>query len=273
MSVGPIPPGRGPQPPIQPPQPPPPEVFVQPDSTALDLLQPDSLLDTPAGSVPKVVWPLPRSAKIDVATVLINGLVALGLDDDKVKVIANGSFHPNLMRDEDFNQRCVIAITRANDAASREALGELTGLFTVTDLESGAVIDTNEVLKNLDLGTLVMKEQASEEIVDIMIFDENAQRIEQLYLLIKILMFAGEKTFMEQLGYLEVIRTSGSDSAMFVDTGQGGTFVLFSRNMQYRMKHLDFVAGVEQVVRLIQEQFTVNLPDGTPTTATATADL
>lgn len=210
------------------------------------------------GGVPSVVWPLPRSMKIDMATVL--QAIFSNYNLDWIPVIVTGSFHPSMMRDKDFKGRPVVVMQRANDTASRESVGELTDIFTATDLQSGKLLDINNVLANIGSDEIIMKEQVSDVIVDIWLFDENDQRAEQLYLLIKTAMFAAEKTFLEVLGYLEFIRISGSDSSILVNAEGGGTFIVFQRNLQYRGRHIDWLAGIEQVVSLISETYTAEAP-------------
>jgi hypothetical protein len=249
-----------------------PNVFVITDSADPDLTAPTNPAGLPAGTPPTVVWPLPRSPKNDAAVVIRNALDLLGLPKEKIPIITSGGFHASMMRDDEFAQRPVIVIVRSADAAERIAVGEIDQVFTATDIESGAILDINDVLKDVDTETVLLKDQVSNEMMEIWLFDENDQRLEQLYLLIKTVMFAGTKTFMEQLGYLDVLRVNGSDSATLQTASSGGVYVVFERSMQYRMRHLDFLAGVGQVAQLIQETFTVTSPvDGTETPASESA--
>lgn len=229
-------------------------VSVIPDSAGATDLQ------TTDGQNQKVVWPLPRSMKIDMATILIASLQHFGLGQN-VKVVTTGSFLPAMMRSEDYLERTVVVLQRASDAAERDAIGELTDVFTLTDIASGRVLDPQEILAAVpDLDDVVMKDQVSAEMVDVWIFDENDERAEQMYLLLKTVFFACTKTFMTELGYKDFIRVNGQDAASLESAAQGGTFVVFQRNLMYRGLHIDFIAGIDQLARLIQQQFTSTAP-------------
>lgn len=219
------------------------------DAGALDLQTPDSALAS-------VIWPLPRSMKIDMAAVLNATLQHFGLNSF-VTVVTTGAFQPSMMRDADNNERAVIVLQRAGDEAQREALGELTEIFTFTDIQSGRVLDPGAVLANLPNGEhVIMKDQVSSELVDVWLFDENDERCEQLYLFVKTALFACTKTFTETLGYRNFIRVNGQDAQPTLEQISGGVYVVFQKNLMYRGEHIDFIAGIDRLANVIQEQFT-----------------
>jgi len=210
-----------------------------------------------------VVWPLPRNMKIDVATVLKLGLAQYGITSDQVPIITNGSFHQSQLRSEDgkFTNRPVIVVNRSSDVGSRMAVGNDTGFF-VND-GSGKIMDAGAFPVGQDV---VFKNEVSDVSVDVYIFDTNEERVEGLYATVKILMQAAENVFSKQLGYVKPpLRTGGSDSTSLQLDHPGGEFLVFERQLSYQGQHLDFIAGIAQVVRLVKEQLTTNGAAGSVT--------
>jgi hypothetical protein len=211
----------------------------------LDLTHPDNL---------KIIWPLPRDPKIDFHVVLTELLKTNGLEF--INVVTEPTFQPSLLHDKNGHWTAVIAVTRGSDAAHRYGIGEQVALF-IND-GSGKMVDvTQNVLNAIPMGTPVdFYAQAAESTVHLDIFSINTQMSEQLYLFVKLALFAAEKPyFIESLGYLDVLRVDGRDEVSGIDYS-GGTHILASRSLTYRTTTLEYLSATLDLVNVIQATFT-----------------
>lgn len=211
----------------------------------LDLSSPDGL---------RIIWPLPRDPKIDFHTVLTELLKQNGLDF--VKVVTEPTFEPSFLHDKDGHWTAVIALTRGSDSARRYGIGEQVALF-IND-GSGTMVDiTPNVLNAIAGGSPVnFYAQAAESAVNIDIFSINTMLSEQLYLFVKLALFAAEKPyFIGSLGYLDVLRQDGRDEVSGIDFS-GGTHILASRSMVYRTTTLEYLSASLDLANVIQATFT-----------------
>jgi hypothetical protein len=214
------------------------------DGFAVDLTKPDDNL--PDGEV-TTVWNTPRDMKVDVAIILIAAFDHFKLD---VKTVKTGVFEQALLVNPDTKKsRPVVSVERTSDVATRKALGELDGVYDEDDPRfNGKNADGTPLLQ--DGATMILKNQASLVTVDVTIYDLNQQRADQMYLLIKTIMFASQNTF-KNLGYINPpLRTAGTDSQSILDMDAGGKF-LFERTLTYQGEHLDYIGGIDALAQLI----------------------
>lgn len=220
--------------------------------------------DTPGA---KVLWPLPRDEKIDVVEVLKTALDNFAITDIPVGLI--GSVSKSTLRKKtdkeppnDWVWVPNIVVRRSFERAERMGIGEMAGIFVNVDGEPVPAIvsyDQNGNPVTVPAGQVrQFRAQTSQTSIDIVIVDADEYRIDQLYKLVKLIMFAtANSVFMEELGYLNVIREGGGDDDPSEVSLDGGNYVLFTRTLTYGMSCPFFVAGIPRLAELIQQTLTV----------------
>jgi hypothetical protein len=238
---------------------------VSDESTNPDLTTPDDV---------NVVWPLPRDAKSDVCVILKAALAQFGQPLGSIPVIKDGTFQASLLRIYNVNSvtdlahatttpQPVIQVARAADVARRISAGEVAQGFNQRTSAGGNIVTNSNTLP--EDAEVFLRTQASDVTIEINIYDTFESRADQLYLLVKTVMFAAEKVFMD-LGYLNVLRQNGVDNAGLTLDVPGGEALIFVRTLTYLMTHLDFIAGVGQLGKLIAQDQTFIDPQGGETT-------
>jgi hypothetical protein len=239
------------------------KVILEGTLQGVDLSQPDNI---------NIIWPLYRDPKVDIAFILEGIFKKQGMG--YIPVIKEGAFDQSLLgfADEVPRNVPVVVVSRATDTAERHGIDELISYYIKTEQpEDGQpqyVDVTQDLINNIPDGAgLAFFGQGSSVNVTINIFCLNQQLIDQLYGFVKIALFAAERDFINSLGYIDILRTGGGDGdtvSMNIET-QGGTRLLFHRTLTYTCRILDFVAGVGQLVNLIQSTYLglESQPDGT----------
>jgi hypothetical protein len=233
-----------------------------------DLTAPND--NEPDGQV-TTVWNMPRDMKTDVAVVLQSSFTYFNLD---VPVRKLGAFEFSLLRNPDTKkERCVVTVSRSNDSAERMGLGELDGVYQQLDPNLIATNADGTPLMADDAQQAFITNQASTVTVDVTIYSLNEMMADQLFLLVKSILFAAEKTF-QSLGYIKPpIRTAASDALSIVDMDGGGKF-LFERTLTYVGEHLDYIGGIDTLASLIVATETLIDPvDTSDTDAQITVNL
>jgi len=239
---------------------------VFPDSAA----NPD--LSTPDDKT--VVYPIPRDAKVDVAVFLKLGLAQFGNPLGQIPVIRDGSFQASLLRMYDVTSqtdlahakttpRPVIQVARASDVARRLAVNE-GSLVSQKTSQGGNIVTNSESVP--EESHILTKDQVSDVTVEINIYATVETLADQLYLIVKTLMFEAEQVFMAELGYLNVLRKDGVDNAGLTMDVPGGEALIFVRTLTYLCTHLDFIAGINQLAALYGQSQTLYDADGNPVT-------
>jgi hypothetical protein len=217
-----------------------------------------------------VIWPIPRDAKTDVAVLLRLGLEQFGNPVGSIPVIKDGTFQQSLLRMYDVSKKNdlahaptvsqpVIQVARAGDVARRISVSELAEGHGRKTSEGGDIVTDSETIP--EDAEIYLRHQVSDVTIEINIYDTKENRADQLYLLIKTLMFAAEKTFMS-LGYLNVLRLNGVDNAGLTLDVPGGEALIFVRTLTYLMTHMDFIAGIATLGNLIGQELTIETVDG-----------
>jgi hypothetical protein len=221
------------------------KAILEGDIQSVDLTKPDNL---------KIIWPLPRDPKIDFHVILTNLLAQNGLD--RINVVTEPTFQPSLLKDKNGRWTCVIAVTRGSDSARRYGIGEQMALF-INDGSGNMVDVTQTVLNAIPQGTPVeFLGQAAESTVHLDIFSINTQLSEQLYLFVKLALFAAEKPyFFSALGYIDMIRVDGRDEVSGISY-EGGTHIIAARSLSYRTVTLEYAAAALNLVDVIKATFT-----------------
>jgi hypothetical protein len=220
-----------------------------------------------------VIWPLPIDAKIDTAVLIKQGLEQFGQPLASIPVLRDGTFQASLLRmysvskmDDLAHAKTVpipvIQVSRAGDSASRISVGEIAEQGRKTS-EGGDIVTNSETIP--EDAELFLRHQVSDVTVEVNIYDLVESRADQLYKLVKTIMFAAEETF-RNLGYLNVIRTNGVDNAGLILDVPGGEALIFVRTLTYQMKHMDFIAGVFQLATLVAQELTLDAPGVEPLT-------
>lgn len=200
----------------------------------------------------ETIWPEPHDAKIDIREILAAGLMLLELDD--VPVVTDGSFNESLLTTKTGESVPVITIARTGDVGQRKALGDRVGTFIGGE---NPLLDCNKIVP--DGQPVDMFAEWSLVSVDITVSDIDANRANQMYLIIKYIMLAGQKTFRD-IGYIDVIRTNGVDQVQPIDSIASG--LIHTRTLTYQLTHPDFIASLPTLVNLVKQTLTIKGTDG-----------
>lgn len=233
------------------------KVILEGTLQGVDLSQPDGI---------NIIWPLYRDPKVDIAAILEGIFNKQGLH--YIPVIKEGAFDQSLLGYEDEVPRNVpvVVISRATDTAERHGIDELIAYYIKSEDNDQYVDVTQDLISAIPDGAgMAFFGQGSSVSVTIDIFCLNQQLADQLFGFVKIALFAAERVFINSLGYIDILRTGGGDGDTMQIETQGGTRLMFHRTLTYTCRILDFVAGVGQLVTLIQSTFLglESQPDGT----------
>ena len=218
--------------------------------------QPDTSLADDNTEQPTTVWSMTREFVADLAAVIQAALNHYGMND--VHVIENGVFETSMLHEPPppdhptggvLKSRPFISINLTSDVASRESLGEILSVATKAD--PGFILDPQNILN--DDNVAIVKNQMSTVTADISVYDLNLQRANQMRLFVKTLMFACEATFAS-FGYIKPPLRTGSSWQTGIVEMAGGERMVFERTLTYEAAHFDFIAGIDDLARLIQAQ-------------------
>ena len=245
------------------------DVILDPTVDQASLTQPNET---------KVIWPQPHDAKIDIATIIKAGLVALELDD--VPVNEDGAFVASQLHNELGQQVPVVTVLRVSDKTWRSGLGDVMGRFigagnsAVTppgylpminnsqETEKGCEPIVPEGVTGTTFG------EWSDVVIDVTVTDLNAYRGNQMYLILKYIMLTGQEE-LRRIGYLDCIRINGQDSQQ-VQPDTQGSGIMFFRTLTYQVRHPDFIHSLDTLVHLVKQTLTALRPDETTGSAVST---
>lgn len=209
-----------------------------------------------------VIWPTPHDAKIDVATCLRLSLDRFELCD--VPVNLDGSFQESQLTNAHGQSVPVITVLRTADITVRQALGNYVGPFIGS--ESPLLDPCNEIAKNGEVDVFAEWSRVS---VDVTISDTNADRANQMYLIVKYIMMSAQKAFRE-IGYLDIKRVNGVDQTQ-VSPDSPGAGLIFTRTLSFEALHPDFMASTPTLVHLVKQSLTIPSLDEHPGPVVSTA--
>lgn len=232
---------------------------------------------------PLFVLPRIRDPKADLAVTLGVALAAVGytnnldgstvLDDSrKVTLVKNGSFHQSLIRDQEYAGRSVINVGINGQQTERIGIGGAPGGL----VGMGALINPGPTIPDptappqpVFTGPAVQMGKKKTTTVEVDIFDLNMGEADALKdLVISLMDHVVENVMIAQLGYIEAIETSFSETTGVIEQGAGNPLFVYQRSLDYRVTWFSQAFKLPGLGKATQQKLTLLHPDLTPVVPT-----